>query len=79
MALNLAHGIEQFAQALKSVILALDWNQHRVGRSQSVYGQQAQRRWAVENDISVVLFYLVEEIVELLLASNQCNQFNFGS
>ena len=46
---------QQLAQALEGVVLALDRDQHLVGRGQRVHGEQAERRRAVDEDVVVVV------------------------
>ncbi len=48
--LDNAERLEQFRQALQSIVLALDGNQQRAACNQSVQGQQAKGRWTVEKD-----------------------------
>ena len=47
-------GGDELAQPLEGVVLALDRDQHRVGRGQGVDGEQAERRRAIDEDVVVV-------------------------
>ena len=46
---------QQLAEAFEGVVLALDRNEHLVGRAQAVDGEQAERWGTVDEDVVVVV------------------------
>ena len=46
---------QELAQALEGVVLALDGDEHLVGRGQAVDRDQAERRRAVDEDVVEVV------------------------
>src|SRR4030095_1124068 len=55
IALDQANSIEELAQALESVVLALNRNKNRVGRGQRIECEKAERRRAVEEYVIVFI------------------------
>jgi hypothetical protein len=70
---------EQLAQALQRVVLALDRNEHAVGRGERVDGEQSDRGRAVEQDVVISVAYLSQRTLEAPLSLIQADQLDFGS
>jgi hypothetical protein len=45
---------DQLGEALQGVVLALGWDQHRLGRGEGIDGQQTERWRAIDEDVVVV-------------------------
>ena len=85
-ALELQRGIEvvadevdgghQLPEALEGVVLALDRDEHAVGGGEGVDGEQAQGRWAVEEDVVVAARPIGPALGQAPLASLDRNQLD---
>ncbi len=73
------HGVEQFREALERVVLALNGNQHRVGRGEHVQREQAERWRAVDQDELVRLTQRREPATHDAFARGPVHEFDFGA
>ena len=71
-------GIQQIAQPLQGVILALDGNQQGVGGAQPIQGQQLQGGGAVDEDKVIALLHLADGVLQPELPAVQANQLHRG-
>ena len=70
---------QQLTETLERVVLALDRDDHVVGRGQAVDGQQPERRRAVDEGEVVVVAHRVERPLELQLAGERRDQLDLGA
>ena len=54
--------MDQLAQALQGVVLALDRNDHGISRCHCIHCQHIQRRRAVHDDIIIVVLDIVQRV-----------------
>src|SRR5687767_1339901 len=76
---NSRQSVEQFSHALECVVLTLDGNEQRVGSSERVERQEAERRRAVDNDVIEVIYNRGQGLPEAELTMLHFHQFNLGS
>ncbi len=70
---------QQLAEALQCVVLALDGNQDLRGGVEAIDGQQAERGWAVDQHVVVVVEHGMDGLAEAVLATERRDQFDLGT
>ena len=65
---NEIDGGDQLGQPLQRVVLTLNRNQHRIGRGQRVDRQEPERRWAIDQDVVVLVRRAIDEARQLSLS-----------
>ncbi len=76
---NLLDGIDQVRQALEGEIFALHGHHHAVGTGQSVQGEQAEARGAIDEHKVVVGAGRGQRATQSLVATLQADQLDFGA
>ena len=74
-----ADGVHQIAEALQGKILTLHRHQNGVRSAQGVQGQQLQGRGAVDKDEVVVLFHLVQRVLQQKFPALHADELNAGT
>ena len=74
--LNQVHRIEQLAQPLQRVILALKGDEQRVGCGEHVERDQSKRWWAVNKDEIVLVAHKRDGVAHPAFATRQVHQFD---
>src|SRR5690606_1187921 len=69
---------QELPQALQRVVLALDGNEHLAGGGEAVDRQETEGRWAVDEDVVVVVAHAVERAAEAHLPAEGGDQLDLG-
>ena len=77
--LDQTNGLEKFPKALKCKEFRLHGNDHRVGCSKAVHGDEAQRRGAVYDDVVVIVAYGFQDPLKHRFTLRHFQHFDFGS
>src|SRR3989304_713904 len=72
-------GVHESGQALERVILALNRDQHAVGRGQRVNGKQSERRRAVNEDVFIIIANALNRFLEYPLPGDHLDELYFNS
>ena len=70
---------QQLAESFERVVLALDRDEHLLGRAEPVDGEQAERRRAVDEDVVVVVEHGVDRPPQPGLPAERRDQLDLGA
>src|SRR5216683_4764272 len=71
-------GVQELRQTLQRVVLALHRDDHAVAGGEGVHGEEAQRRWAIDDD-GVVEFRAAERLAEAEFARHYRHELDLSS
>src|SRR5260221_129739 len=75
--LNEMDGVEELAQALERVVFTLQWNEQRIRSREHVQGDKTKRRWAVDEDVVVLVAYERDGLTHPALSGGEADELDF--
>lgn len=71
------HGVQNRGEALEGVVLALKWDQQRIGGHQGIKSEEAQGRWTIQQNIIESVLNSRQSVLQALDSVLHLNQFKF--